>query len=266
MIRLRCVLLLILLAHPFSTLHAQSVASPGNDFSYFSRKNSFGVFVEYSNNSSHILLGQARNRKLATLGATYTHRLLLRRSVDLQYLAELRPVLFESDPLTIETESYFGPPANFSFSSGTALDQRCPPKPFTRNGILPSGPYAGSPYTLVFTFTCGRQWTFGQELSPLGMKINLFPHHRLQPVFTVDAGYAFSSQPIPDEIAGSLNFTFELGGGLELYRQRQSSNSIFGNRSLRAEYRYNHISNAFTARTNPGIDSGLVQITFAFGR
>jgi len=68
----------------------------------------------------------------------------------------------------------------------------------------------------------------------------------------------YSTRPIPVETAGSFNFTFDLGAGLELFR--------IHSQSIRAEYRYHHISNHFTAYENPGIDSGLVQLTWSFGR
>jgi hypothetical protein len=58
--------------------------------------------------------------------------------------------------------------------------------------------------------------------------------------------------------AGSFNFTFDFEAGLELYRTR--------GKSIRAEYRYHHISNNNTAPNNPGIDSGLFQFTYCFGR
>jgi opacity protein-like surface antigen len=68
----------------------------------------------------------------------------------------------------------------------------------------------------------------------------------------------YSTRPIPINGAGSFNFTFDLGAGIELYRSKT--------RSVRAEYRYHHISNDNTANENPGIDNGLIQVTYAFGR
>jgi opacity protein-like surface antigen len=70
-------------------------------------------------------------------------------------------------------------------------------------------------------------------------------------------GYMYSTQPIPVNEAGSFNFTFDVGAGFELYRSQ--------NRSIRAEYRYHHISNHGTATYNPGIDSGMFQLTYSFG-
>jgi hypothetical protein len=67
----------------------------------YSRKNTWTVFADYSNTSSHILLGGARQRELAELGGGYSRRLMRFWGSDFGYQVEVRPVLFESDPLTI---------------------------------------------------------------------------------------------------------------------------------------------------------------------
>ncbi len=103
-------------------------------------------------------------------------------------------------------------------------------------------------------------------MSPLGAKLNLLPGRRLQPVFTLLGGSMFSTRPIPISQAGSFNFTLEVGAGIELFHSAIDAPSRFGQRSLRVEYRYHHLSNGFTAQENPGIDSGLLQVTYAFGR
>ena len=69
------------------------------DISPFSRRNTFTVFAEYSNDSSHILMGVSENRKLAALGGSYARRLWPSHFGDLRYIVELRPVLMESDPV-----------------------------------------------------------------------------------------------------------------------------------------------------------------------
>jgi opacity protein-like surface antigen len=68
----------------------------------------------------------------------------------------------------------------------------------------------------------------------------------------------YSTQAIPDASSGSFNFTFEFGVGLELYRTKT--------RSVRVDYRYNHISDHYTTVENPGIDNGLFTLTYSFGR
>jgi opacity protein-like surface antigen len=120
--------------------------------------------------------------------------------------------------------------------------------------------YNGKTVTYIGTVTtsCSRQWTIGEGISPVGFQWNFLPRQKLQPFFIGHGGYMYSTQPIPIPQAGSFNFTFDFGAGFELYR----SNT----KSIRAEYRYHHISNHNTANMNPGIDSGLFQVTYSFGR
>jgi hypothetical protein len=260
----RSATLLSLLVIPvLRQVQAQAV-SPGQGG--FSRRNSFGVFSEYSNDSSHILLGQARNRKLFTVGGSYSRRLLSRPSLDLNYLLEVRPVLVESDPLvrTASTYTSAGQTSTNSFNSTQA--SVCHPTTTTYTGTF-LGTSPPETYTDVVVLTCGqREWTFGEGLSPLGLRLNLRPERRIQPVFTLLGGYMFSTHPIPVSNAGSANYTLAFGAGIELFHSAPDTSSIFGHRSLRLEYRYSHISNAYSAQQNPGIDNGLFQITYAFGR
>ena len=117
----------------------------------------------------------------------------------------------------------------------------------------------GVTYSGTETFSCsGRRWTIGEAMSPIGMQWNFQPRRKTQLFLTGHGGYMYSTKPIPVLNAGSFNFTFDFGAGFELYRSRT--------KSIRAEYRYHHISNHGTAQENPGIDSGLIQVTYAFGR
>jgi Lipid A 3-O-deacylase (PagL) len=245
-VRLPALLALLLCA-----LHAvaQTAPQPGD----YSRLNSFGLFGEYSNDSSHIVLGTAENRKLLNFGGTYSRRVLLNRFVDGQYMLELRPIILESDPVFHETIHSTLPPPPYTVSNNSEFAAAC--HPFTEAFTTTIG---GVTYSDTETVTCGRRWTFGQGFAPVGFKWNFGPRHRVQPVVTTLLGYMFSTQPIPVAAAGSWNFTIEIGAGFELYRSAK--------KSFRVEYRYHHISNNYTADTNPGIDSGLFQVTYAFGR
>jgi opacity protein-like surface antigen len=90
------------------------------------------------------------------------------------------------------------------------------------------------------------------------MQWNFLPRWKVQ-LFAIGHGsYMYSTRPIPVSTAGSFNFTFDIGAGIEWYQSKS--------RSIRAEYRYHHISNHNTATDNPGIDNGLFQITYSFGR
>ncbi|MCL2659919.1 MAG: acyloxyacyl hydrolase [Acidobacteriaceae bacterium] len=261
----RLSLLLFLACDLPCALHAQSEGRP-----QYSRKNTFSITGAYSDTSSHIIGGMAMNRKLATIGVSYTHRIDRSPYMELYYLAELHPVVLESDPTATLIQTYNGPPAYTGGGTSTValLSTKCPANPPVYTGTLPpGGPSAGSTYTITSTYICGgRRWTYGQAFSPLGLRLNLLPRRRLQPVFSLAGGYLFSTRPIPIAGAGSYNFTLEIGGGLEFYLRPTQSESLFGNRSLRVEYRFHHISNADTANSNPGIENGLLQVAFSFGR
>ena len=246
---MHCPRLAVLLALLCSSV---TFAQSSPDHPYYSRLNTFGLFGEYSNDSSHILLGLSQNRKLLGFGASYNRRVILTRYIDGEYMAELTPIIFESDPVYHETIAYTSPPPGRTFSNDLTYAQAC--QPFSESFSTVS---QGVTYSETDTITCRRQWTFGEGFSPLGFKANLLPRHRIQPVLTLLGGYMFATRPIPVSDASSANFTFSVGAGFEWYRSTT--------RSIRAEYRYHHISNAGTA-DDPGIDSQLIQITYAFSQ
>ena len=108
-----------------------------------------------------------------------------------------------------------------------------------------------SPAAGTYTTSCaGRTWNIGEAISPLACNGTFCRTSRRSPSFTGHGGYMYTTHPIPVDAAGSFNFTFDLGAGIELYDFRTSS--------IRAEYRYHHISNHETAYQNPGIDNGLL--------
>jgi opacity protein-like surface antigen len=106
--------------------------------------------------------------------------------------------------------------------------------------------------------TCSHRWSYAQGLSPFGARMNLRPNRRLQPTASLLAGYILSSQKTPIDAAGSFNFSFEIGAGLEYF--------LSPKHSMRFEYQLQHFSNAYTALQNPGVDSGLFKLSYTFGR
>jgi opacity protein-like surface antigen len=221
----------------------------------FGRKNTYSAFLEYSNGSSHIVLGDSPDRKFAGLGIQYERRLLANRAFVWRYAAEFRPLVLESDPTATLTVSIIAPPPAITVIEPTAAALQCIAGQRNFSG---TDPVTGIHYSETILTSCGRRWTYAQGLSPAGTRINLLPHRRLQPTASFLAGYLLSAKKIPLDSAGSFNFTFEFGAGLEYY-QSQS-------RSLRLEYQIQHFSNAYTADTNPGVDNGLFKLTYSFGR
>jgi hypothetical protein len=225
----------------------------------FSRKNTYTVFAEYSNDSSTIIVGQARQRKLADLGASYTRRVVRFLGSDLGYHIELRPVLFESDPLTLVTDSVtqttgtLAGTTNVYYSS--YVQTRC--LPVTISGTVDPSSY-GPGETYTSTATCGRQWTFGQSFAPIGFKYSMRTQHPLQPFIIGTLGYMYTSRPVPLAQAESFNFVIAAGAGVEVYRSKK--------RSVSVEARVQHFSNRNTAAENPGTDNLMFKVSYSFGR
>jgi hypothetical protein len=231
---------------------AISPAQSPEENPYYGSKNSLGILGAYSWDSSHMVLGYAENRMLVNIGVSYSRILFRNHIVNWQYDGELLPVALESDPVQYTTMYFTStviPSVSFTTTSAAPTLTACSPGSGTGN--IPG--FA----TYTYTSTCGRQWTIGEAISPVGFRWNFLPRRKLQPFLDGHGGYMYSTQDIPIPQAGSFNFTFDFGAGIELYR----SNT----RSIRAEYRIHHISNHNTAMYNPGIDSGLLQVTYSFG-
>ena len=220
----------------------------------YSRLNTFSSFLEYSNDSSHIILGSAINRKIGALGFQYQRRLMHRSSFDVFYEAELRPAMLESDPVVITTSIDISPTKGTFTQPGVTPVNRC----FDSNGPTETITLGSTTYIYYDQYTCGRRTVIEQGLAPAGIRVNLLPRHLLQLTFSSNAGYMFSTQPVPVPSAGSFNYTFDFGGGIEYY--------LSASRSVRVEYQVQHFSNKETAYENPGVDSGFIKLTYAFGR
>src|SRR5882757_2846195 len=65
---------------------------------YYAPLNSVAGFAEYSNSSSHIILGDDRQRKFAGLALAYQRRISATHWMAWDYSVEVRPILVESDP------------------------------------------------------------------------------------------------------------------------------------------------------------------------
>src|SRR5215470_10691993 len=65
-------------------------------------RQSWSLFSEYSPDSSHIFLGISEQRRFFNIGGAFVQRLLLRRYVGLSYMAEVKPLILESDPVLKE--------------------------------------------------------------------------------------------------------------------------------------------------------------------
>ena len=248
---LRSIFLLLIIAFPgFSNkVCAQTKA----DRPLYSRLNSFSIFGAYSPDSSHMFLGYSQNRQLLNIGVAYSRRLMLRRSVSWQYNAELMPLALESDPVVHSVIDQQTPSVE-TFVADFRQWGACIPM----SGNYSYADTTGTIFSGTVRLSCKRVWTVGEAMSPIGFQWNFRPRHKIQPILIGHGGYLYSTKPVPVDDAGSFNFTFDLGAGVEIYRSESNS--------IRADYRLHHISNDNTAEINPGIDSGVLQVTYSFGR
>lgn len=230
---------------------AQKMTAPES----FSRKNTYSVFAEYSNTSSHILMGAARQRILADFGGGYTRRVVRFWGTDLGYHIELEPVLFESDPIEIVSTVFNND--GFVNTLASAAVGVCKAGSGTFTFVGPPGAVAP---TETYTTACGRQWTFGQEFAPIGFKYAMRTSHPLQPFILGSLGYMYTSRPVPVADAESFNFVFDFGGGIEMFRSRTKK------RSVALEVLFHHFSNRGTAPENPGTDNLMYRLSCSFGR
>ncbi len=221
----------------------------------FGRKNTYSAFFDYSNDSSHIVLGRAEGRKFTELGFQYERRLKSGRDFVWKYTAEFRPLIAESDLTVLQTFAQTSPPPAQTFVGSPTASPQC--RPFS-GSFSNTNPITGIVTAGIITISCGRRWTYVQGLSPLGTRMNLLTQKRWQPTGSILTGFLLSSKRIPIETGGSFNFMFQVGAGVEYFRT--------STQSIRLEYQLQHFSNAYTAQTNYGVDNGLVKLTYTFGR
>ena len=234
-----------------SVTHAQDTAA-------YSNRKVFSGFVEYSSDSSHMLLGYADGRKITAIGAGFERRSFLRDGVTGSWLAEVRPFMTVTDPTMTGFALKFPQQPSYSgtvlFTSPVPVDSPVRSTPQNVVLVTQNQVYAGTA-----TYLGGTRTTYVSGFSPLGYKVSAFPHRRIQPFVTGLGGFAVSPRDIPVFNSSAFNFTFEAGAGVQIYQSHT--------RSCQLEYRYHHLANAGSGNTaNPGIDSGVVKVTYSFGR
>lgn len=237
-----------------------AIAQEGSNFEdSYSRKIGWTLFAEYSPTSTHILMGRAQDRELVDAGGALTLRVARFWGSALNYQIEVRPVLFESDPLGItETSGTYTIAGQGPLQEQNVQASVVPGSCTPASGQISFSIPGEESYVGTYTIKCGRQWTFGQSFSPIGFKYSLLTRHKLQPFVIGTLGYMYTSRPVPLPQAESFNFAFDFGAGIELYRSKKRSVSI--------ECRYHHFSNRDTAEANPGVDNVMYKLSYSFGR
>ena len=94
----------------------------------------------------------------------------------------------------------------------------------------------------------------GFALSPIGIEARIRLTSRWRAYTAGAAGGVWFTREVPTSYSRAFNYTFEVGGGLIWqYRSRES---------LRVGYKFHHLSNLYTAPSNPGIDGAVFLLGF----
>ena len=141
---------------------------------YYSNRTALSGFVEYSNDSSHMLIGYADGRKISAVGASLERRSFLSNNLSGSWVAEVRPLMSVSDPtlkgfaLQFPQQPAYSGIVEFQLadSGGYPGDQR----PLECNSGDLEPVYAGTA-----TYIGGTRSTYVSGFSPLGYKLSAFP-------------------------------------------------------------------------------------------
>jgi len=98
--------------------------------------------------------------------------------------------------------------------------------------------------------------TFGLGTNPVGADVILLPKKRWQPFTGVHAGASYFTRNILGFRAAQFNFMLDGRAGVRF--------PLHGGKSLSVAYMFQHMSNAYTALENPGVDSHIVQVAYTF--
>src|SRR3984957_6857572 len=234
-----------------------SAVTRAQDVGVYSNPTVISGFVEYSNDSSHMLIGYADGRKIAALGAGFERRSFLRDNFPGSWVAEVRPFMTLTDPTMKGFALKFPQQPAYSgtvdFASPIPVVTPVSSTPLDVILVAQNQVYVGTA-----TYIAGTRSTYVTGVSPLGYKIRVLPHKRFQPFVTGLGGFAISPRDIPVFNSASFNFTFDHGAGGAICQRHHSSCLL--------EYRYHHLSNGSSGSQNPGIDSGVIKVSYSFGR
>lgn len=218
--------------------------------------NAVAVGAAYSNDSSHIILGQSFNRRFGELELTYSRRVGRRSAIAYTWDIEARPWVMLQDPVATVTLSSSIPgrtPITTTIPE-TPVQSRC--DDLSESATFPvSTPTGSTTETFSLTRVCSTRWTYAGGLSPVGQRLNFWPRHTLQPYLLANAGFLVSTRDIPANDSSRFNFTFSFGAGIQWFRPDGAAWAV--------DYRVQHLSNKQIGDNNPGIDSQTFRVSYS---
>ena len=202
----------------------KDVSSSTQEVEYSTSRNEIGFYGGVSTFHKD-LRGPSAGGNFGMLAIRYSHVALESRSLKLRYTADLIPVAVLNYPRNRE----------FQGSGGTTQIVR------------------------------DRRTVYGYGIAPGGLQLNFRRGKKYQPFAAGSVGIMYFTQVVPDlrtplnprATGAKLNFTAEMGGGLEI--------GLKNNKNLIIGYKYHHLSNLYTGNMNVGFNSNMVYTGLNFG-
>lgn len=98
--------------------------------------------------------------------------------------------------------------------------------------------------------------TYGLGTNPVGADVIFLPEKRWQPFTGVHGGFSYFTRNVLFPQAAQFNFMLDGRAGLRM--------PLRGGKSLSVAYMFQHMSNAYTALENPGVDSHMIYVAYTF--
>ncbi|MBZ5507499.1 MAG: acyloxyacyl hydrolase [Acidobacteriia bacterium] len=98
--------------------------------------------------------------------------------------------------------------------------------------------------------------TYGMGTNPVGAEVVFLPEKRWQPFTGVHAGISYFTRNALSSHAAQFNFMLDGRAGLRF--------PLHGGKAISVAYMFQHMSNAYAALENPGVDSHMIHVAYAF--
>jgi hypothetical protein len=106
-------------------------------------------------------------------------------------------------------------------------------------------PHGAAPFNL-------RKREYGSGLSPEGFQVDFFPHSRVQPFISNNAGFIYFADKVLSTQGSQFMYTVDFGAGVNIFRKERQAVTL--------GYRYQHLSNANISLHNPGTDANIFYV------
>ena len=223
------ILRILVLSILFPSANAFCQDHPAYTDAFHTGANEYQVWAGYSPDSI-TWIGKSEARRLFMAGGGWRRVLLANNSVAWKFTMDAVPIALISQPTLFGSEIVQDPQKQIAACKAAGV-----------------------------TCAFGRRTTYGVGFAPIGFEFNFRRKSRVQVVTGINAGLLRFSREVPIPSSASINFTFGLGAGVQIFTSES--------RSVTIGYRYHHISNADSGTPfNPGIDSNFIYVGYSLHR